>query len=116
MSKKQITYFDTTSKLLQNLENCTEKDIDINFVKESLKTIISIMKTQNDFLEYLVELDDNMELVHNDETILPGMVCYIRGKKQFGKIVDIDEDTHIYTLNILGSEEKIRVTRKHFNN
>ncbi len=40
MDSKQITYFDTTKKLLQNLENCTTKDIDNDFVKEELKPLI----------------------------------------------------------------------------
>lgn len=115
MDNKQITYFDTTKKLLQNLENCTNKDIDNDFVKEALKTLINIMQTQNSFIEYLVELDDDMELVSDDRQIIKGMICFIRGRKKFGKIIDIDEDENIYTLRVLGTDEKLRVTKKHFN-
>lgn len=115
MDNKQISYFDTTKKLLQNLENCTSKDIDNDFIKEALKTLINIMQTQNSFLEYLVELDDNMQLVSNDTQILKGMICFIRGRKKFGKIIDIDEEQNIYTLKILGTTENLRVSKKHFN-
>lgn len=115
MNKKQITYFDTTKKLLQNLENCTNKDIDNEFVKESLKTLISILQTQNSFIEYLVEIDDDMEIVSDDRQIIKGMICFIRGRKKFGKIIDIDEKENIYTLKVLGTVEKLRVTKKHFN-
>jgi Zn-finger domain-containing protein len=111
----KISYFDTTSKLLQNLENCTDKEIDMDFIKESLKTLISIIKTQNEFLEYLIDLDEDMELVTNDSPIVIGMICYIRSKKRFGKIVEINDETNNYTLNILGTQEKLVVTRKHFN-
>jgi hypothetical protein len=115
MDNKKITYFDTTKKLLQNLENCTNKDIDQNFVQEALKTLINIIKTQNNFLEYLVELDENMELVSDDSKIIPGMLCYIRVKQVFGKIVEIDKDKNVYILKILGTNEKLKVARKHFN-
>jgi len=115
METKKITYFDTTKKLLQNLENCTNKDIDVSFIKDALKTIINIMQTQNSFIEYLVELDDNMELVSDDSQIIKGMICFIRGRKKFGKIVDIDEESGIYTLKVLDTDEKLRVTKKHFN-
>lgn len=115
MDNKKITYFDSTKKLLQNLENCTTKEVDIIFIKEALKTIISIMKTQNSFIEYLVEIDDNMEIVSDDKKIIKGMICFIRGRKKFGKIIDIDENTDIYTLKILDTDEKIKVTKKHFN-
>ena len=115
MDNKLITYVDTTKKVLQNLENCTSKDIDMHFVKEALKTLINIMQTQNSFIEYLVELDDDMELVSDDRQIVKGMICYIRGRKTFGKIIDIDEELNIYTLKVFGSDEKLRVTKKHFN-
>lgn len=115
MENKQIKYFDTTNKLLQNLENCTGKDIDMPFVKESLKTLINIMQTQNSFIEYLVELDDDMDLIQDDRQIVEGMICYIRGRKRFGKIIEIDEATKIYTLTVLGTNEKLKVTRENFN-
>lgn len=115
MEKKKITYFDTTKKLLQNLENCTDKDIDNDFIKESLKTLISIIQTQNSFLEYLVELDENMELVSEDTQIIKGMICYIRGRKRFGKIVNIDTERNIYSLKVLGTGEMLNVTKKDFN-
>ena len=115
MDKKKITYFDTTKKLLQNLENCTNKDIDSEFVKECLKTLINIVQTQNSFLEHLIELDENMELVSDDTQIIKGMVCYIRGRKKFGKIVSVDTDRNIYTLRVLGTEETLNVTKKDFN-
>ena len=115
MKSKKITYFDSTKKLLQNLENCTSKDIDLEFVKEALKSLVNILQTQNSFIEYLVELDENMEIVDTETQILKGMICFIRGRKQFGKIIDIDEEKNIYTLKILGKDEKLRVTKKHFN-
>lgn len=115
MDKKQITYFDTTKKLLQNLENCTNKDIDMDFVQEVLKTLINIMQTQNSFIEYLIELDDDMELVSDGKQIVKGMICYIRGRKKFGKIVDVDETQNLYELRVLGTNENLRVTKKHFN-
>jgi len=115
MNNKKITYFDTTKKLLQNLENCANKDIDSEFIKEALKTLINIMQTQNSFIEYLIELDENMELVSDDSQIILGMICFIRGKKKFGKIIAIDDATGIYTLRVLGSDERLRVTKKHFN-
>tara|TARA_R110000737_G_scaffold295757_1_gene302409 strand:+ start:1677 stop:2027 length:351 start_codon:yes stop_codon:yes gene_type:complete len=115
MDNKQITYFDTTKKLLQNLENCTNKDIDNDFIKEALKTLINIMQSQNAFLEYVVELDEDMELLSNDTQIIKGMLCYIRGRKRFGKIVDIDIEENIYTLKVIGTEEILKVTKKHFN-
>jgi len=115
MDKKQITYFDTTNKLLQNLQNCTNKDIDNAFTKEALKTLINIMQTQNSFIEYIIKLEDNMEIVSDDKQIIKGMLCYIRGRKRFGKITDIDEEKGIYTLRILDSDEQLRVTKSHFN-
>tara|TARA_R110000796_G_scaffold159388_8_gene276239 strand:- start:4068 stop:4418 length:351 start_codon:yes stop_codon:yes gene_type:complete len=115
MPNKKITYFDTTKKLLQNLENCTSKDIDSEFIKEALKTLINIIQSQNQFIEYLVELDDNMELISDDRQIIKGMICYIRGRKRFGKIIEIDKEENIYTLLILGTEETLRVTKKAFN-
>ena len=115
MEKKKITYFDTTKKLLQNLENCANKDIDSEFVKECLKTLIGIVQTQNSFLEYLVELDDNMELVSDNTKIKKGMICYIRGRKKFGKIVKIDPERNIYSLEVLGTGEMLNVTKKDFN-
>jgi len=78
METKKITYFDNTNKLLQNLENCAVKEIDMDFVQESLKTIINILQAQNSFLEYLVEIDDSMELVSNDKQIIKGMICLVK--------------------------------------
>ena len=115
MDNKKITYFDSTKKLLQNLENCTTKDIDNDFIKESLKTLINIMQTQNKFIEYLIELDDDMELIEDDNPIIKGMICYIRGKKRFGKIINIDTENNIYTLKVLGTDEILRVNKKDFN-
>jgi len=115
MNKKKITYFDTTKKLLQNLENCTDKDIDNDFIKESLKTIIGILQTQNSFLEHLIELDEDMELVSDDTKIIKGMICYIRGRKRFGKIVNIDTQRNIYSLRVLGTGEMLNVTKTDFN-
>ena len=115
MDKKQITYFDTTKKLLQNLENCTNKDTDVEFLNESLKTLISVVQTQNSFLEYLVEIDDTMELVSDDKQIIKGMICFIRGKKRFGKIIDIDTEKNVYKLKVLGADEVLEVSKRHFN-
>jgi len=115
MKNKKISYFDTTKKLLQNLENCAEKDIDIHFVKESLKTLINILQTQNTFLEYIIELDEDMELVADDRQIIKGMLCFIRGRKTYGKIVDIDETQNVYTLKVLDTDELLKVSKKHFN-
>ncbi len=115
MSKQQISYFDTTSKLLKNLENCTDKNIDMDFVKESLKTIINIMQTQNSFIEYLIQIDDNMEIVSTDSQIVNGMICYIRNKQKFGKIFDINHQDNKYSLKVLGTNDILTVSKKDFN-
>jgi len=33
----------------------------------------------------------------------------------FGKIIEIDEENNIYTLKILGTNQNLKVTKKHFN-
>lgn len=112
---KQITYFDTAEKLLQNLSNCVDKDIDPTFTKEALKTIITLMKTQNNILESIVEKNNDVEIVKNAEPIVKGMICYIREKKKFGQIIKIEPDGDICTLKILGTDNIITVTKNQFN-
>ena len=117
MEKNKISYFDTTSKLLRNLENCADKEIDIHFTKEALKTLISIMKTQNELLEHLTDLDETIELVSNSKSIVTGMLVYIKNRKLFGKVTKIDEQNEIYFIRVLGSEEEetLKVKKEQFN-
>jgi hypothetical protein len=114
--KKEITYFDTTEKLLQNLLNCVEKDIDIHFIREALKTIITVSKTQNSIIGNLVQLnDEDVVFVKNDNPIIKGMIVWVRSKKKFAQINKIDTETETYTLNILGTDNILTVSRNQFN-
>ena len=110
-----ISYFDTTNKLLQNLSNGLEKEVDEHFVKECLKTIITIMKTQNSILQNIVELEPGFESIKDADPIIKGMICYIREKKKFGQIIDIDKESDKCTLKVLGTDNIVTVSKNQFN-
>lgn len=117
---KKISYFDTTEKLLQNLLNCTERDMDRHFIKAALKTLITIIKTQNDILRTTLEDDanikDSAEFTKNDEPIKKGMICWIKEKSKFGQIISIDEENDKCTLKVLDDDNVIvTASRNQFN-
>lgn len=117
---KKISYFDTSEKLLQNLLNCTERDIDMHFVKASLKTLITLVKTQNDILKNILEDDSNItesaNFINNDDTIKKGMICWIREKRKFGQIISIDEENDKCSLRVLDDSNTIvTASRSQFN-
>jgi hypothetical protein len=112
---EDISYFDTTEKLLQNLANGLEKDVDNHFMKESLKTLVTIMKTQNSIIQNLVELEKGFVSTRTADPIIKGMICYIREKKKFGQIINIDKETDKCTLKVLGTDNIVTVSKNQFN-
>ena len=115
---KQITYFDDTTKILHNLDNCLNKDnVDVYVLKEYLKTLSMIIKTQNHILKGLTEIvEDDIQCVKTESGIMINMICFIRSRNKFAKIISIDEDGDDYVLELIDeSKDRLNANKNNFN-
>ena len=111
----EINYFDKSTKLLQNLADCCELQTDLPLTRESIKSLVVIVQSQNVLLEQLAKDNYGVVTEQSDCPVVVGMLCRVPnmqvfGKVEvFGKVMEVNEDDNTCVLKLLNTSKEKRV-------